>query len=115
MKKTHSRYIKLYDADSQTVSDFLGYITENGMEGVSVKANLFEKVGLGFGKNIPTTGESIQAPTDEKVKEMAEHLLQSGFGSEEPEAEQTKETAEAAPQPKEETQEPAAAASPAQS
>ena len=86
IKKVHSRYFKIFDSDVETVKEYLEYIASNGLEGVSLKANIFDRKEVGFGQKMvtPKEGREIEEPTQERVKQMADDLIQSGFGSDEP-------------------------------
>jgi len=82
VKKTHSRYIKIYDGKPETVDAFLTYLTENGMAGVSMKSNNYERVPVGFGKELVGENLSVdeEATTEAKVKALAEQLVKNGLG-----------------------------------
>lgn len=80
MKKTHSRYIKIFDADSNAVGQWLDYLAENTMSGVRLKATMFEKKPLSYGQEMVSETGELEQTEEQKVKEMAEGLLASGFG-----------------------------------
>lgn len=80
MKKTHSRYIKIYDADLNAVGQWLDYLAENTMSGVRMKATLFERKPLGYGTVMVSETSELEQTEEQKVKEMAKGLLASGFG-----------------------------------
>lgn len=83
VKKTHSRYIKIYDGSPEMVDSFLTYLTENGMGGVRMKAQTWERVPIGFGRDMLPDGLALEdtVTTEAKVKALAEQLVKNGLGA----------------------------------
>lgn len=52
------------------------------MSGVRIKATMWENKPVGFGKNMAKDTQMLETSEAQKVKEMAESLLASGFGEE---------------------------------
>ena len=101
IKKVHSRYFKIFDADLDATREFLDYISQNGIDGVRIKAAVFERKPLGFGRDMiaPKEGKEIEQSTQDTVKQMSEELVAGGFGSEEAsEADVTSEKAQDKPE-----------------
>ena len=90
VRKEHRREMRIYDADAEVVAQWLQYIQENSMSGVGLKVKLFQRHEVGFGAKM-IEGSAAEGGAgslggggksqDEKVRELAEDLLKSGFGS----------------------------------
>ena len=89
VRKEHRREMRIYDADAEVVAQWLEYIQANSMSGIGLKVKLFQRHEVGFGAKM-VEGAAADAGSgslgggarsqDEKVRELAEGLLKSGFG-----------------------------------
>lgn len=82
IKKEHKRLLKIHDADINAVGQWLDYINENSLGGVRMTAKLYEPVSLGFGGDMIADAKDLEPSGMEKVKELADKILASGFGQE---------------------------------
>lgn len=96
VKKEHGRYFKIYDAPLERVRAWLGYLHENGLDGVMLKTDMYEYKEVGFGTQMNVEASmqegEMDAVTGDKVKQLAADLLAGGFGQSQA---QTTEEAEA--------------------
>lgn len=74
--------LKIHDADLSAVGQWIDYISENSMSGVRIKATTWENLPLGFGQQMISDSQDLEPSEGQKVKELAESLLASGFGEE---------------------------------
>lgn len=90
IKKKHSRYFRLFDAPPEQVDAWLSYLHQNGMDGVQMKANLLERKKVGFGADMVEQAESqvggVATSLADKVKEMANTLLQTEMNGQQEQA-----------------------------
>lgn len=89
VRKEHRREMRIYDADAEVVAQWLEYIQANSMSGIGLKVKLFQRHEVGFGAKMVEGAAADAGPAslgggeksqDEKVRELAEGLLKSGFG-----------------------------------
>jgi small subunit ribosomal protein S10 len=79
-RKTHRRVIKVFDADKGVIDLWLRYLRKNGIGGVGMKAQIWERVEFGYAKK---EGDSItkqvsnkqDKPVSGKIEAAAEELV----------------------------------------
>jgi len=78
MRITHKRAIKLWDANPEVVDRFVAYLRENMLGGVGMRAIRWYRLPVGFGQHMvgPNTQNREQATHVEKVKALAEEIVQ---------------------------------------
>ena len=83
VKKVHARVIDVYNADMDAVKQFVEYVSENGMSNVRMQVRLYERKELGFGKDmLELEAGDLEKSDEDKVKEVAQGILDSGFANE---------------------------------
>lgn len=68
-RKTHSRVIKLYDANDQVVDRWLHFLRIHALPGVGQKAELFRYHEMGVGDKLMEEAKALQRSSSTKVAE----------------------------------------------
>ncbi|SJX65945.1 related to RSM10-mitochondrial ribosomal protein, small subunit [Sporisorium reilianum f. sp. reilianum] len=70
-RKTHSRAIKLYDANDQVVDRWLHFLRIHALPGVGQKAELFRYHEVGVGGKLMDEAKALQRSSSSKAEEAA--------------------------------------------
>ncbi|KAG8985299.1 mitochondrial 37S ribosomal protein rsm10 [Tulasnella sp. 427] len=79
-ESVHKRLVKVYDTDPLVVSRWVRYLQENALPGVALKVVRWERVGLGFGKELVEQAVGKKragavASEVEEVKRLADEIV----------------------------------------
>ncbi|KIO22528.1 hypothetical protein M407DRAFT_245119 [Tulasnella calospora MUT 4182] len=103
-ESVHKRAVKIYDTDPLVLSQWLKYLQENALAGVALKVVKWERVGLGFGKELVKDAigkkRASAVGVSDRIKELADEIVEKEMKKASGQAASASPTPAAKPEPK---------------